>query len=113
MFPTSLSVTAIIFFLKLLSNLLTSQQTPLLDRSSSTVEDEDEDEDDEADEDDDEDDDSESTSSDELPTSTVCQDAATKLIQKDLVLVYVHSVLQRWGFCMFLDSLPYLRSKAM
>lgn len=79
---------------------MTSQQTPLLIHRSSTVEDGDDDEegeedeeDNEDDEDDDEDDDSESTSSDELPTSTVCQDAATKFIQKDLVLVYVHSVL--------------------
>lgn len=70
------------------------QQTPLLDHSSSTLEDggEDEDEDDEDDEGHDVDNDSESTSSDDLPTSTAYQDAATKLIQKDLLLVYARSV---------------------
>lgn len=90
------------------------QQTALLDHSSSTVEDGDEDEDDEDedDEDDDEVDDSESTSSDELPTSTVHQDAATKLIQKDFVLVYVHSVLRQWVFEFFL-TLLYLKLRTV
>lgn len=70
------------------------QQSVLLDQSSSTAEDCDYDDGDD-DEDDDEDGYSESTSDDELPTSTVHQDAATKLIQKDLVLVYVHLVAQQ------------------
>jgi hypothetical protein len=86
----------------------TSQELVLLDQSCSTAEDFDEDDDeDDADDDDDdndEDDDSESTSDDELPTSTVHQDAATKLIQKDIVLVDVRSVLQQWSFCMFLGA---------
>ena len=75
----------------------TLQQSVLLDQSSSTADDCDEiDDDDDGNDDDEEDDDLESTSDDELPTSTLHQDAATKLIQKDLVLVYVHLVLQQW-----------------
>lgn len=57
------------------------QQSAFLAQSSRTIQDTSEDEDDEDDEY------SETTSEDELPTSTIDQDAATRLIQKDLVLV--------------------------
>ncbi|KAG0591417.1 hypothetical protein KC19_1G174500 [Ceratodon purpureus] len=67
---------------------LTVKESGLLNQSSSTAEDCNEDDGDD-DEDDDEDEYSELTSDDELPTSTVHQDAATKLIQKDLVLAHL------------------------
>ncbi|XP_073387701.1 eIF-2-alpha kinase GCN2-like isoform X2 [Physcomitrium patens] len=59
------------------------KQSAFLAQSSRTIQDTSEDEDDEDDEY------SETTSEDELPTSTIDQDAATRLIQKDLVLAHL------------------------